>query len=47
MTGLPVLETDEMIATQNDTKVASWLALAGVALLFLIAYRCFRYPMME
>src|SRR5262249_59736496 len=46
LTGLPVLETDEMTATQNDTNLASWLALAGVALLYLIAYRGFRYPMM-
>src|SRR5262245_8593274 len=46
LTGLPVLEDDEIIASQNDTNLASWLALAGVALLYLIAYRGFRYPMM-
>src|SRR5439155_9379514 len=46
LTGLPVLETDEMIASNNDTNLASWLALAGVALLYLVAYRGLRYPLM-
>src|SRR5262245_6520344 len=46
LTGLPVLENDEMIASQNDSNLASWLALAGVALLYLIVYRGFRYPLM-
>lgn len=46
LTGLPVLETDEMVASQNDTTLASWLALAGVALLYLVVYRGFRYPLM-
>ncbi len=44
LTGLPVLENDEMVASQNDSNFASWLALAGVALLYLIVYRGFRYP---
>jgi uncharacterized protein len=46
LTGLPVLENDEMIASQNDSNLASWLALVGVALLYLIVYRGFRYPLM-
>ncbi len=46
LTGLPVLENDEMIASQNDSNLASWLALAGVALLYLVVYRGFRYPLM-
>jgi hopanoid biosynthesis associated RND transporter like protein HpnN len=46
LTGLPVLENDEMVASQNDSNFASWLALAGVALLYLVVYRGFRYPMM-
>ncbi len=44
LTGLPVLETDEMLASQNDTNLASWLALAGVALLYLVVFRSLRLP---
>jgi hopanoid biosynthesis associated RND transporter like protein HpnN len=44
MTGLPVLECDEMTASQDDTNVASWLALGGVALLYLVVFRSWRYP---
>jgi hopanoid biosynthesis associated RND transporter like protein HpnN len=44
LTGMPVLETDEMAAAQRDTQLASWLALAGVALLFLVVYRGVAYP---
>ncbi|MCS7046157.1 MAG: MMPL family transporter, partial [Gemmataceae bacterium] len=46
LTGLPVLENDEMVASQSDSTLASWLALAGVALLYLVVYRGFRYPLM-
>lgn len=46
LTGLPVLENDEMVASQNDSNFASWLALIGVALLYLIVYRGIRYPFM-
>jgi hopanoid biosynthesis associated RND transporter like protein HpnN len=46
LTGLPVLENDEMKAAQGDSSLAQWLALAGVALLFFINYRGFRYPLM-
>lgn len=46
LTGLPVLENDEMVASQNDSNFASWLALAGVALLYLVVYRGYRYPLM-
>src|SRR5262249_39977263 len=46
VTGLPVLENDEMVASQNDTNVASWLALGGVAALYFIVFRSFRYPLL-
>jgi len=46
LTGLPVLETDEMVAAQRDTGLASWLAIAGVSLLFLIVYRSIYYPLL-
>jgi hopanoid biosynthesis associated RND transporter like protein HpnN len=46
LTGLPVLETDEMVAAQRDTHWASWLAIGGVMLLFLIVYRGLYYPLL-
>jgi hopanoid biosynthesis associated RND transporter like protein HpnN len=46
LTGLPVLENDEMVASQNDSNSASWLALLGVSLLYFAVYRGFRYPLM-
>jgi hopanoid biosynthesis associated RND transporter like protein HpnN len=46
LTGLPVLETDEMAAAQRDTRLASWLAIAGVTLLFLLVYRGVFYPLL-
>lgn len=45
LTGLPVLETDEMVASQADTNLASWLALGGVTLLYLVVFRGLRYPL--
>jgi hopanoid biosynthesis associated RND transporter like protein HpnN len=45
-TGLPVLETDEMAAADHDTRTASWLALAGIALLYLVVFRGIRYPLL-
>jgi hopanoid biosynthesis associated RND transporter like protein HpnN len=46
LTGAPVLETDEMVASQSDTRTASWLAFLGVALLNWIVFRGFRYPLL-
>jgi hopanoid biosynthesis associated RND transporter like protein HpnN len=46
MTGLPVLETDEMAAAQHDTELASWLASAGVTGLFFLVYRGISYPIL-
>ncbi len=46
LTGLPVLETDEMVAAQKDTRLASWLAIAGVTLLFFCVYRSIYYPLL-
>jgi hopanoid biosynthesis associated RND transporter like protein HpnN len=46
LTGLPVLENDEMVASQHDSSTASWLALVGIVLLYLVVYRGFRYPFM-
>lgn len=46
LTGLPVLENDEMVASQADTGFASWLALLGVAVLYLVVFRGVRYPLL-
>jgi hypothetical protein len=46
LTGLPVLETDEMVASQNDTQTSSWLALAGVTVLFFLMFRNWRSPLL-
>ncbi len=46
LTGLPVLETDEMVLSDVDSRQASWLALLGVAILYLIVYRGLRYPLL-
>ena len=46
VTGLPVLENDEMTAAQHDTELASWLAVGGVTLLFVVVYRGIAYPLL-
>jgi hopanoid biosynthesis associated RND transporter like protein HpnN len=46
LTGMPVLETDEMAAADHDTRLASLLAIAGVSLLFLFVYRGIWYPLL-
>lgn len=46
VTGSPALSADEMVASMNDMKVAGVLALTGVTLLFLIAFREIRRPLL-
>jgi hopanoid biosynthesis associated RND transporter like protein HpnN len=46
VTGLPVLETDEMTAADHDTRTASWLAIVGVTVLFILVYRGIWYPLL-
>jgi len=46
LTGLPVLETDEMVQSDVDTERASWLAMLGVAVLYFAVYRGFRFPLL-
>jgi hopanoid biosynthesis associated RND transporter like protein HpnN len=46
LTGLPVLENDEMVAAQKDTRMALWLAILGVTILFFIVYRGIYYPLL-
>src|SRR5262249_60237504 len=47
LTGLPVLENDEMVAAERDTRLASWLAVAGVTVLFFLVYRGIWYPLLK
>jgi hopanoid biosynthesis associated RND transporter like protein HpnN len=46
VTGLPVLENDEMTAAEHDTRLASFLAIGGVLLLFVLVYRSIGYPLL-
>ncbi len=46
LTGLPVLEDDEMAASQRDTNSAGYLALAGVLLLYLVFFRSVRFTVL-
>jgi hopanoid biosynthesis associated RND transporter like protein HpnN len=46
LTGMPVLETDEMAAADHDTRLASWLAVALVGFLFFLVYRGICYPIL-
>ena len=46
LTGIPVLENDEMRQSQTDMLKASGLALVTVAVLLLIGFRGVRHPML-
>ena len=46
LTGLPVLEADEMSASQRDSATASWVAFLSVLFLYIIVYRSWRYPVL-
>jgi hopanoid biosynthesis associated RND transporter like protein HpnN len=46
LTGMPVLETDEMEASQRDSNTAGYLAFIGVAVVYVAVYRGFRYPLL-
>ena len=46
LTGEDVIASDEMVTTQIDVKKASQIALLGVTLLFIFAYRGVREPLL-
>jgi hopanoid biosynthesis associated RND transporter like protein HpnN len=46
LTGEDVISTDEMITTQKDVELASKIALGGVALLFIIAFKAIVKPLL-
>ncbi len=44
LTGIPVLENDEMRRSQEDSSRAAVISTIGVALLFLLGFRGWRHP---
>jgi hopanoid biosynthesis associated RND transporter like protein HpnN len=44
LTGIPVLENDEMRRSQIDSTTAGIIAFVGVSLLFLLGFRGFKHP---
>ena len=46
LTGIPVLESDEMQRSQDDMSRASLISFAGVAFILLVGFRGFRHPML-
>ena len=46
LTGEDVISTDEMITTQKDIELASKIALGGVALLFVLAFKGIVKPLL-
>lgn len=46
LTGIPVLESDEMRRSQSDMVTASLVSFCGVGILLLIGFRGLRHPML-
>jgi uncharacterized protein len=46
LTGIPVLESDEMKRSQSDMVTASLVSFFGVGVLLLLGFRGFRHPML-
>lgn len=46
LTGIPILESDEMGRSQTDMSWATLLSFAGVAAILLIGFRGLRHPML-
>lgn len=46
LTGIPVLESDEMRKSQSDMTKASLISFGGVGLILLIGFRGFRHPLL-
>ena len=47
LTGLPILEYDEMSTSQNDMILASVISLVGVACLFVAGFGGIRLPIAD
>lgn len=46
LTGLPVMENDEMRSSQNAMNWATWLSVLGVALFYIYFFRELRHPIL-
>ncbi len=46
VTGIPVLENDEMRRSQSDMTIASIISIVGVAAFLFIGFRGFRHPLL-
>lgn len=46
LTGIEVLDNDEMLSAQADTTTASFFTAAGIALLYLIFFKKVRHPVL-
>ncbi len=46
LTGIPVLESDEMRKSQQDMMEASAISLVGVIVLLVVGFRGFRHPLL-
>ena len=44
VTGIPVLESDEMRRSQDDMLKASLISIAGVSIVLILGFRGFRHP---
>lgn len=47
LTGIPILEADEMAKSQQDMTLASAISLAGVAFLLVFGFRSLRHPLIS
>ncbi len=47
LTGIPVLEADEMAKSQEDMLLASILSFVGVAVLMVLGFRSLRHPLIS
>ncbi|HUG17652.1 MAG TPA: MMPL family transporter [Planctomycetaceae bacterium] len=46
LTGIPILENDEMRESQGDMMIASLVSVGGVGLILLVGFRGFRHPLL-
>ena len=46
LTGLPVMENDEMRSSQNAMGLATWLSILGIAFLYVFFFRQLRHPIL-
>jgi len=47
VTGIPILEADEMAKSKQDMTLASLISLVGVAILLVLGFRSLRHPLIS